>query len=751
MGPRLDPSGQAVSALQTTPLPGTGELARFSADHQTKDGSITHLRGNVEILYRQITFTADEVDYSDETQIADARGRVHFVDKARDENIYAETARYNVANDTGTFTKVTGTYGVHITPGGSKNVYLTTTNPFYFVSPLVDRTGPNAYLIHKGWVTTCKVPGEFWRFYGDSTLVRPEQYFVARGGWMRFKGVPIFYVPYFRHTLQRNPRMSGFLSPHFGTSTIKGVFLGEDYYWAINRSMDLLVGAELYTARGWEQNGVFRWRGEGDNHLSAFYTGVVDHGLVVNGIRQPSEGGRTITVQGAMDLPDGFRAVANINYLSSYLYRIAFTQSYNEAIGTEVHTQAFVTKHFGDYDFHAAIFRYQDFQSTTPDDSIQIRSLPSIQFSGHDRPLFSDLPIYFSFDSAADFLNRSQPGLSTPAFVSRFDAFPRATTPFHWGHWDFVASFGVRATAYTASVESTAAGQHVVGTDRVRTAGEVDLDIRPPALEKIFRSPIKALGDHWKHTIEPKITFQYVEGIESPASILLFDDRDIMVDTQAVTASVTQRLFSKRDKDGVVKDLASWEIGERYYLDPTFGGALVPGQRNVFSSTVDYSPFAFADTARRFAPVFSDFRLSLSHRFDLNSYLQYDPLLHRLTAGSVGGSVRHGKIFAYGGHDFSSGDILLEPHENLVHTTVGYGSSSGLGPNVVWSAVPDLRNGFIQYQAVQAVYNTDCCGFIAEWRRYSLGAARNENTWRAEINFANVGSVGNIKKKERMF
>jgi LPS-assembly protein len=744
---------QGVSPLQTTPLPGVGELASFNADNQQKEGTITHLRGNVEILYHGMILTADEVDYDDETGIADARGHVHYVDKVRQEDIFSETAHYDVSDDTGTFVQASGTYGSHVKPGGSKSVYLTTTNPFFFESPLVDRTGPNTYLIHDGWITSCTVPGELWKFQGKRILLKPEQYFVAHGGWMKIMGIPIFYMPYFRHTLQKEPRMSGFLTPHFGTSTIKGIFFGEDYYWAINRSMDLLAGAEIYTARGWAQDATYRWRGEGENHLAAVYFGVVDHGLVVNGVRQTPEGGETASIQGSYDLPDGFRGIVNFNYLSSYIFRLAFTPTYGEAIGSEVHTQVFASKHWDDYDFHVGIFRYQDYQSTTPNDSIQIRSLPSIQFTGHDRPLFSDLPIYFSFDTAADFLNRSQVGLSTPAFVSRFDFFPKVTSPFHWGHWDFVVSFGERATAYTSSVEpeTATAVEHVIGTDRVRTAGEADLEIRPPALEKIFQSPIKALGDKWKHTIEPKITVQYVGGISNPGSILLFDDRDIMVNTQDVTVSVIQRLLSKRDKDGEVRELVSWEVGERYYLDPTFGGAVVDGQRNVFSSTIDYSPFAFVDAARRWAPVFSDLRLNLSHRFEIDSVLQYDPYLHRLTAGSMAGTVRRGKLFASGGHDFSRGDPLLEPHDNLVHATLGYGSSSGRGPNVIWTAVPDLHNGGIQYQEVQFAYNTDCCGFIAEWLRTQFGVTQANSTYRVEINFANVGSVGNIKKKERLF
>src|SRR5579871_2277179 len=97
-----------VSPLQSTPLPGTGEKVVFNSDRQWKEGSVTHLRGKVEIFYRDIVLNADEVDYSDETQIADARGHVHFIEKTRDENLFADTASYNLADDTGHFTKASG-------------------------------------------------------------------------------------------------------------------------------------------------------------------------------------------------------------------------------------------------------------------------------------------------------------------------------------------------------------------------------------------------------------------------------------------------------------------------------------------------------------------------------------------------------------------------------------------------------------------------------------------------------------------
>jgi LPS-assembly protein len=47
-------------------------------------------------------------------------------------------------------------------------------------------------------------------------------------------------------------------------------------------------------------------------------------------------------------------------------------------------------------------------------------------------------------------------------------------------------------------------------------------------------------------------------------------------------------------------------------------------------------------------------------------------------------------------------------------------------------------------------YNTDCCGFSVQYRRFSFGA-RNENQFQVAFSVANLGSFGNLKKQERMF
>jgi lipopolysaccharide assembly outer membrane protein LptD (OstA) len=70
--------------------------------------------------------------------------------------------------------------------------------------------------------------------------------------------VPILYLPYFYHSLEREPRKSGFLMPMPGHSSRRGMELSAGYFWAINRSYDLTYRGQYYPSRGLVTNLDFR-------------------------------------------------------------------------------------------------------------------------------------------------------------------------------------------------------------------------------------------------------------------------------------------------------------------------------------------------------------------------------------------------------------------------------------------------------------------------------------------------------------
>jgi LPS-assembly protein len=63
----------------------------------------------------------------------------------------------------------------------------------------------------------------------------------------------------------------------------------------------------------------------------------------------------------------------------------------------------------------------------------------------------------------------------------------------------------------------------------------------------------------------------------------------------------------------------------------------------------------------------------------------------------------------------------------------------------------DANQGLLQSSAVQTTYNWDCCGITFEYRRFALGALRNENQFRFALSLANVGTFGTLRKQERLY
>ncbi len=81
----------------------------------------------------------------------------------------------------------------------------------------------------------------------------------------------------------------------------------------------------------------------------------------------------------------------------------------------------------------------------------------------------------------------------------------------------------------------------------------------------------------------------------------------------------------------------------------------------------------------------------------------------------------------------------------------GFGDPNRPGLALAANAGIDINLGTIQYAAIQTSYNWNCCGFSVEYRKYELGAVRNENAYRFNLTLANIGSAGNLRRAERLF
>src|SRR5208282_2075278 len=198
-------------------------------------------------------------------------GKTYYADgnvDLRYENLRLRTGR-------GKFHHVRATFALQRRPSPT---LLVSPNPLYFEADEADRLDQNTYRLHKAWLTVCDPQHPTWKFYAPLATVELQKSVRLENGNFRLLSVPVLYLPYATFPAEKR-RDSGFLIPEFGESSSKGWILGESVYWAPKDWMDLTLGSDYLSKRGWKQKGQIRMRPWENARLEADYFGVIDRGL----------------------------------------------------------------------------------------------------------------------------------------------------------------------------------------------------------------------------------------------------------------------------------------------------------------------------------------------------------------------------------------------------------------------------------------------------------------------------------------
>ncbi|HWC16431.1 MAG TPA: LPS assembly protein LptD [Terriglobales bacterium] len=757
--PKPEEKGRAAATIKYR-----GELIYIVADQFEQSGSTYMLHGDAQIDFRNYVLYGDEISYNQDSGEAIATGHVKLQGGEYDVHMEGTRAEYNVTEGTGKFYDVHGTTGLKL---GSHRAILTTSNPFTFSGKQVDKVGPNRFTIHHGSITSCELPHPKWTFSADTVNFEVGELAKLYHSTFRLFSIPILYLPFAEHPVEKVGRQSGFLIPSFGQSSVKGTIVGDSYFWAINRSMDATIGLEYFSKRGFAQHANFRALTSANSFISATYFGVIDRGL---GPTHIDQGGEDVHLYAEQYFPQNVRAVANIEYLSSYLFRQAFAENFTTAVNSEVKSDVFATRDYDGFSLGALAQRYQNFQSTNKGDSFSILHVPSIDASSVDRSLFGS-PFLFGFDAEASGLSRRSPTFSSANLVARLDAYPHLTLPLFLRGWTLRPLISVRDTYYTQhkSPETPLSIGTTVNDPLNRKDFEGELEMRPPRVEKIYQKGI--FGKPLKHTIEPRITYRYVGGINNFLNVIRFDSTDIVSNTNEVEYALTNRIYLKPRNQRCDEanpdvpcsrtptELLSWEVAQKYFIDPYFGGALVPGVRNVLQTTAEFTGIAFLTEPRVFSPVTSRLHIRTTHNTDLQWLLDYDSKKGQINASNVFFDYRLGPYFLGGSHALlhAPGEVFLSnplptvQKFNQFRVTSGFGNPSRRGFSLAGNVGYDLNLTSLQYTAIQTSYNWDCCGLNFEYRRFVLGPVRNESQYRFAFSLANIGTFGNLRRQERVF
>lgn len=607
-----------------------------------KDGRVSVCEGNVDARIGTYRLQADKVTVYDATNKVIAEGNVVF-DQGDQQRITGSRSEWNYKTKTGFFINSTG--------------YSNQTNDgtrMYFTADRVDKISLDTIVVTNGEITACDEEVPKWSFRAKKARIKAGDKVKISSPTFRVKNFPVIFLPYASLSLKHDDRQSGFLTPTFSASGAKGFRISEAYYLTLGRSADFTIRGDLFSQRGIGIGGDLRTRANSRSFLNLGFYAVKDRIFGPKEDSQhPDQGGSSFYIDAVHYFPNGFLAAADVNVTSNLAFRQIFSDSIQAAISPEERSQVFINKNYNAYSFNV---RMNSQATSLQNSQIRIRELPSVSFDRRPStlPWFRNIPVYYSFETAVEGVSRKEtPGdlatfraeagrdpIITPSIVQRFDLHPNIAIPLNFSGWSLTTTLGARATYYSNSIDP--ASGLVTPRDVVRGYGEVELDLRPPALARNFRRDDGSV--RFRHVIEPYLIYRRVAGIDNFNRIIRFDYVDAIADTNEFEFGISNRFYTRRSIETVGKkaeraarekkaslatqpyEALTITIRGKYFFDPYFGGALIPGRRNQFYPIDTFSGFTYGAVPRKFSPLnvdvryrpsehlFADFRTDLDTR-----------------------------------------------------------------------------------------------------------------------------------------
>jgi len=160
--------------------------------------------GNVQIVWDEVTLTADSVSLSEAGNEAVAEGKVSLV-KGGDV-LHSDRIRINLLTELG-----------EVTNG---DLFSRKTN-FYLRGKKMMKVGKDDYRLENGTFTSCDADPPSWKFTASDLDVTMEGFARGWNAVFYIKDVPVFYTPYMLFPA-KSERQSGLLFPRIGSTTKKG-------------------------------------------------------------------------------------------------------------------------------------------------------------------------------------------------------------------------------------------------------------------------------------------------------------------------------------------------------------------------------------------------------------------------------------------------------------------------------------------------------------------------------------------------
>ncbi|MEG3637718.1 LPS-assembly protein LptD [Magnetococcus sp. PR-3] len=663
------------------------EVEAGSLEHNRQSGTIT-ATGGVKILQEGVLdLQAERAIYHMGDQRLNAHGKIKVLHEGA--TYQGETIILNLGEGSGLIEQG------HIDMPGPGGVATASR------VELLDR---NRLQLKEATYTNCDCETPPWVLESDKISVdRAENTVTARDVTLRFKGVPIAYMPWLRQPL-RKERQSGFLMPSIQYSGANGVEMDIPYYWNIAPQRDATLTLHPTSKRGVMGKMQYRYKGQGldgtiehqgihdtelDRYRSLTY---LDHQQILNNwkIHGHVETVRSDDFLGdfEQDLMDG-----KSRYISSFL---TGQRLWKSATPGEM----------GHMAVEGGVRWYENL--ATDDDLYTIQQAPYLAFSGsHLLPIW-DRRIFLNGGARFDSFYQMK-GDAT----QRVDLAPtlRYSKPLHIGQLSLGA--GVRETAYMMSGDPALGNGDDSFAHRQASMFSARLDMQ---MSKNLQSDPSSKFKNLRHTVEP--TVQYVmNAVHGQDKIPNYDSRvyDTISGSNTDIANrtfTTTNLFEENQYSGVDRISAGHWIS--YGVTSRLMGK-VEGEeaiREIARVTVGqrYAPDGHEDyqSGHNLSDIVLGGSVSLHANWDLEAETRYDPHDKIISLSDTSFTYKTKKGEVEVGYLINRNDTESEVKRDVTY-------SSKLKLNDEWSWEQDLdyslETSSTKSWRTSLVYNHDCWSF----------------------------------------
>lgn len=589
----------------TLPKEHNSEDTYFSADEMINDEvnqTITAI-GKVNIIKDDMSVIADKVVYNQKTDVVTATGNVVMMNKEGDV----------VFSDNVILTN-------EMSQGTMHDVKVVMADETKITAKRFRRLAKDHKVMDSATYTPCDAcenKSPLWKLnarkvkhYADSQDV------VYNDAYLTFKGIPVFYTPYFSHPDPTVKRRSGFLFPEIGSTNYLGQYITPKYYWAIDDHQDFLFSPSITADRGIVYGGTYRKYFENAYmNIDGSYINAAEHNVNYKSRKLPEYGkdrdrGHAF-IDSRIELNDSWLANANINYVSDryYLKDMSLPQKDDMWLTSHIGLQNFDNRNYASAD--AFYYKF-----------VSLMNLPEAEDKPYVLPLvnyemYSDPNEYGAYTKTTlNYASVLRDETNSSQRMTMINAWNLPYTSPYGEKYKFVAS--LKSDLYYVDNYQSSYNQDFTGS-----VGRVF-----PQVGMEWRLPFIKASEDSRQIIEPVIVAVAApNGGNKTSKIPNEDSQDIQFDDTNILSLDRYPGYDRNDTGSRISYGVNWSsygnvtgrtsafIGQSYRFKKSEGFGEYLDQRSYFSDYVgriNASPNQYLDLNYRFTIDKDDYKLKYS-------------------------------------------------------------------------------------------------------------------------------------------